>query len=156
MGEGCLLGHLEAELHALVVAAEDVGDATDGGIGLAEEGTYCIDGAEQLVCIIEDAEVGAVHTYGAGLVQESEGTIHLQGLGGAVKGVGARGNSLVARGDAECLVLVEGVGRDALRDADLGKVGAQFLLDAGGSNFAAGFGEEVLTLETDFGLLVGP
>ena len=67
-----LLGELEAELHALIAVAEELGDASQGGVGLAQDTTYGVHGGEQLVCVVEQAEVGAVHTYGASLVQQSE------------------------------------------------------------------------------------
>ena len=147
---------MEAELHAFVVAAKDVGDASEGGVGLAEYAAYGIDRSEHLVGIKEQTEVGAVHTYGAGLVQQSQRTLHGQCLGRGIEGVGAGGDGLTASSDAEGLVLIEGVGGSTLGDTNLAQVGAELLFDAGSCDFTTRFCQEVLALEAYLRLLIGP
>ena len=153
---GRLLRHLETELHARVVVADDTGHGAEGGAGLAEKAGNGGGGGEELVGIIEEAEVGAIHTYDTGLVEQTKGALHLQDLRGGIEGVGTCGDGAAASGDAEGLVLIEGVGGGAGGDTDFGEIGAELLFDISCGDFAAGLGQEVLALEADFGLAIGP
>ena len=72
--------HGQTKLHAFVVVAEDAGNGTYGRVDLSENGTDGVCHREELVGIIEDAQVGAVHTYGTVLVHESKRALQLEGL----------------------------------------------------------------------------
>ena len=71
------LAHLEAQLHATVVATEEAGDAADDAAAVAEERAHGIYALEKLVCIIEEAKACTVHADEARLVHEAEGAVEL-------------------------------------------------------------------------------
>ena len=149
---GILLGHLNADVHTIVVAEQGTQRA---GIGIVVERGNTLHQCQQLVALNEQAQFAAREDHMGGIAGQTAQVGQFHAFVGGIERVVTVDRTAAYFGRIGA-VAVEGKGAGRCTYAHLGKLCVEVFFNLGGCDSSSGFGQKVFAFKNAIGTDVFP